>query len=62
MSKTNGENEMKNTAQLFKELMEGWMLIEGTAKEQFPKASKEEIYGITKGAMEAALKLSKVKK
>ena len=41
------------------ELMNAWTMIEREAKEWFPKASKEEIYKITKGAMDHALGFDK---
>ena len=37
-------------------LMAGWNTIEAAAKAQFPKASKDELYEICKGAMNHALK------
>jgi len=37
-------------------LMAGWNTIEAAAKAQFPKASKDELYNICKGAMNHALK------
>ncbi len=39
-----------------KTLMEGWNKIESAAKAQFPKATKEELYQICKGAMDRAMK------
>lgn len=41
-----------------KELMNGWNTIEKAAKEQFPKATNDEIYHITAGAMDYSLGLS----
>ena len=42
-------------AQVMSELMAGWNKIESAAKEQFPNATKEELYEITKSAMCYAL-------
>jgi hypothetical protein len=49
---------MTTLAQDLKTAMAGWHKIEAAAKKQFPKATKEEIYQITKRAMLAALQPS----
>ena len=49
---------MTTLAQDLKTAMDGWNKIEAAAKQQFPKATKEEIYQITKRAMLAALQPS----
>ena len=46
---------MTTLAQDLKTAMAGWHKIEAAAKQRFPKATKEEIYQITKRAMLAAL-------
>lgn len=40
-----------------KEMMAAWNTIEAAAKSQFPNATAEEIYQITKGAMNRALNI-----
>jgi hypothetical protein len=45
-------------AQDIQELMTAWNTIMSTARQQFPKATEEEIYQIAFGAMNHALKLS----
>ena len=45
------------TAEVIKEAMRGWNVIEAAAKKQFPAASKDELYEICKGAMNHALKI-----
>jgi histone H3/H4 len=40
------------------EMMNAWNKIQAAAREQFPNASEEEIYQITKDAMRHALKAS----
>ena len=42
-----------------KTLMEGWNKIEAKAKQEFPFATSEELYHITKGAMDYSLGLDK---
>ena len=42
-------------AQDIKTAMDGWEKIEAAAKSEFPNASKEEIYQLTKSAMMKAL-------
>ena len=42
-------------AKHIKELMDAWNTIEQAALKQFPKATKEEIYLITKHAMDKAI-------
>jgi hypothetical protein len=44
------------TAEAIAKMMEAWKKIEAQAKKQFPNASKEELYRITKSAFESALK------
>jgi len=44
------------TPEAIAKMMEAWNKIEAQAKKQFPNASKEELYRITKSAMESALK------
>jgi len=44
------------TAEAIAKMMEAWNKIEAQAKKQFPNASKEELYRITKSAFESALK------
>ncbi len=46
---------MTTLAQDIKEMMDGWNTIMAAAKEQFPKATEEELYQIAKGAMNHAL-------
>lgn len=46
---------MKTVAQDIKTAMDGWEKIEAAAKSEFPNASKEEIYQLTKSAMMKAL-------
>jgi hypothetical protein len=41
------------------EMMAVWNKITAAARAQFPKATEEELYQITKGAMNHALKLDK---
>lgn len=43
-------------AQDWKELMDGWITIQTAARAAFPQATDQEIYEITKGAFEHALK------
>lgn len=50
-----GANEM-STPEAIAKMMEAWNKIEAQAKKQFPNASKEEIYRITKDAMNHALR------
>lgn len=50
----NGRKQM-TTAEAIKEMMEGWNKIMEAARQQFPGASEEELYQITKGAMNHAL-------
>ena len=47
-----------NLAQDLQVMMNGWHKIEAAAKAEFPNASSEEIYQITKNAMMHALKIS----
>ena len=42
-------------AQDLQEMMNGWNKIVAAARQQFPAASEEEIYQITKGAMQHTL-------
>jgi hypothetical protein len=56
-----GEKDMMaagdmTTPEAIAKMMEAWNKIEAQAKKQFPNASKEELYRITKSAMESALK------
>ncbi len=44
------------TAEAIAKMMEAWKKIEAQAKKQFPNASKEELYRITKSEFEIALK------
>jgi len=44
------------TPEAIAKMMEAWNKIEAQAKKQFPNASKEELYRITKSAFESALK------
>ena len=44
------------TAEAIAKMMEAWNKIEAQAKKQFPNASKEELYRITKSAFASALK------
>ena len=46
---------MKTLAEDLKEMMEGWNKIEAAAKQQFPNATKAELYEICKGAMNHAI-------
>lgn len=43
------------TPEAIAKMMEAWNKIEAQAKKQFPNASKEELYRITKSAMQSAL-------
>lgn len=45
------------TAEAMKEMMEAWNKIMAAARQQFPKATEEELYQIAKGAMNHALGL-----
>jgi len=45
------------TAEALAELMEAWTTIEASARAEFPGASEEQIYQITKGAMNHALRI-----
>ena len=56
-----GEKDMMaasdmTTPEAIAKMMEAWNKIEAQAKKQFPNASKEELYRITKSAFESALK------
>ena len=54
--------ENKNKAETVKAiatLMSGWNKIEAAARIQFPRASKNELYEICKGAMNHALKVGR---
>jgi len=56
MTTNNSTSSNKQIAADIAELMAGWNKIEAAAKAQFPKASKEELYEICKGAMNHALR------
>lgn len=43
------------TAEALKEMMEAWNKIMESARQQFPKATEEELYQIAKGAMNRAV-------
>lgn len=58
MTTNNSTSNSKTTlAADLAEMMAGWNKIEAAAKAQFPNATKEELYEITKGAMNHALGL-----
>lgn len=48
-------NKTPTIAEDLKKLMDGWNTIEEAAKKEFPNATKDELYEITKGAMDFAL-------
>ena len=52
----NSNEELKNDLKL---LMDGWNKIQDAATNQFPDATKNEIYTLTKGAMEHALGMNR---
>lgn len=47
-----------STAQALQEMMDVWSSIMGDVKKQFPNASEEEIYRISKGVMNRSLGLA----
>jgi len=48
----------EETASVMQEMMTVWNRISSAAKDQFPSASAEELYQITKGAMNSSLGLA----
>ena len=53
----NNANNDKNLAQDIQEMMNAWNKIQAAARAQFPKASEEQIYQLTAGAMNYSLGL-----
>jgi len=48
-------NPLPNFADDIAEMMNAWNKVQAAARKQFPDASEEEIYQITKDTMNAAL-------